>query len=96
MDQTSTFGPYFFLESSSGAAYAGLPHWVLNGSEYPKMPAQLLRPKSEGQNNWDECCFWVVVFFFFFFFFLLPFQLSRKTSRLITASHTNRGRLALW
>jgi len=47
MDQTSTFGPYFFLESSSGAAYAGLPHWVLKGSEYPKIPAQLLRPKSE-------------------------------------------------
>jgi hypothetical protein len=33
MDQTSTLGPYFFLESSSGAAYAGLPHCVLNGSE---------------------------------------------------------------
>ena len=28
-----TLGPYFFLESSSGAAYAGLPHWVLKGSE---------------------------------------------------------------
>lgn len=66
MDQTSTFGPYFFLESSSGAAYAGLPHWVLNGSEYPKMPAQLLRPKSEGQNKWGECCFWVVFFYCLF------------------------------
>ena len=68
MDQTSTFGPYFFLESSSGAAYAGLPHWVLNGSEYPKMPAQLLRPKSEGQNKRGECCFWAVFFFFYCLF----------------------------
>ena len=79
MDQTSTFGPYFFLESSSGAAYAGLPHWVLKGSEYPKMPAQLLRPKSEGWRRQGECCFWV---------YYRLFNAPVKTSHLITALHT--------
>ena len=53
MDQTSILGPYFFLARSSGAAYAGLPHCVLNGSEWPRIPAQLLKPKSArgGQNQ---------------------------------------------
>ena len=46
MDQTSILGPYFFLARSSGAAYAGLPHCVLNESEWPRIPAQLLKPKS--------------------------------------------------
>lgn len=54
MDHTSTLGPYFFLDNSSGAAYAGLPHWVLKGSEYPRIPAQLLRPKSAGQKGREE------------------------------------------
>lgn len=51
IDQTSTLGPYFLLERSSGAAYAGLPHCVLKGSEYPRIPAQLLRPKSVWGNR---------------------------------------------
>jgi len=28
IDHTSTFDPYVFFAKSSGAAYAGLPHWV--------------------------------------------------------------------
>lgn len=48
MDQTSTFGPYFLLAKSSGAAYAGLPHWVLSRScERPSHFMVLLKPKSE-------------------------------------------------
>lgn len=57
MLQTSTWGPYFFLPSNSGAAYAGLPHCVTRCS-WARTPSfvvttfiLLLRPKSRRKEN---------------------------------------------